>query len=55
MSHFKQVPAPLLLTLLALLGVGAVVAGVYLIWGLAVALIVGGVIAAAAGLLVDVD
>lgn len=44
---------PLLLALLALCGACAVVAGVYLLAGLAVALIVGGIAATAAGLLVE--
>jgi hypothetical protein len=55
MSHFKQIPVALLLLLLVLIGVIAAIAGVYLLQGLAVALIVGGVTAAATGLLVDVD
>lgn len=55
MSHFKHIPAPLLLALLVLAGLTAAVAGVYLIWGTAVALIVGGIVATTAGLLVDVD
>ncbi len=54
MSHFKQIPVALLPALLALGGVAAIVLGVHLIWGAPVALIVGGVIAAATGLLVDV-
>lgn len=54
MSHFKQIPVALLPLFLTLVGVGAVVTGVYLIWGVAVALIVGGTVGAATGLLVDV-
>lgn len=41
------------LTLLAVVGVGCVVAGVYLWLGVAAALITGGVAAAATGLLAD--
>lgn len=43
----------LALGLLTVAGAGAVVAGVYILLGLAAALITGGVAAVAAGLLVD--
>ena len=45
---------PALMALLAVAGAASVVAGVYLLLGLAVALIVGGGASVAAGLLVDV-
>jgi hypothetical protein len=54
MSHFKHIPVALLPLALLLLGVAAVLAGAYLLTGLAVTLVVGGIVAAAAGLLVDV-
>jgi hypothetical protein len=51
---FKKAPSlTALLALLVLLGALAVVAGVYIEFGLAVALIVGGVGAVTVGLLVD--
>lgn len=51
---FKKAPSlTALLALLVLLGAAAVVAGVYIEFGLAVALIVGGVGAVTVGLLVD--
>lgn len=52
MKHKK--PLPVLMALLALCGAVAVVVGTYLLDGLALALIVGGSGAVAAGLLVDV-
>lgn len=55
MSHIKHIPAALLPLALVLLGVVSALAGVYLLAGLAVTLIVGGTLAVAAGLLVDVD
>lgn len=54
MSHFKQIPVALLPFALILLGVTAVLAGVYLLLGPASALVVGGIAAVTAGLLVDV-
>lgn len=54
MSHFKRIPITLLPLVLVLLGVAAVLAGAYLLTGLAVTLVVGGTLAVAAGLLVDV-
>lgn len=53
MSHFKQIPAPLLLLALVLAGAASVLAGVHMLWGLAPTLILGGVVAVAVGLLVD--
>ena len=55
MSHFKQIPVTLatLMLLLSVLGVAAVLVGVYLLAGLPVALIAGGAVAVAVGLLVD--
>jgi len=53
-SHFKQIPPVVLTTTLTLAGFGSLLAGVYLLAGLAVALIVGGALATAVGLLVDV-
>lgn len=55
MTRLKQIPVTVLSALLVLAGYVAIVAGVHLLWGAPVALIVGGVIATAAGLLVDVD
>ena len=50
----KSLSVGALMALLAIAGAAAVVAGVYLLAGVAVALIVGGVGAVAVGLLVDV-
>jgi hypothetical protein len=50
----KSLSLPVLMALLALCGAVAVIAGVELLFGLAPALIVGGVGAIAVGLLVDV-
>jgi len=50
----KRIPPVILTTALALAGCASLLAGVYLLLGLPVALIVGGVLAAAVGLLVDV-
>jgi hypothetical protein len=55
MSHFKRVPVSLLPILLVVGGVAAALTGSYLLCGLAATLLVGGVAAVAAGLLVDVD
>lgn len=55
MSHFKRVPVSLLPISLVVGGVVATLAGAYLLFGLAVTLLVGGPAAVAAGLLVDVD
>ncbi|MGD9693925.1 MAG: hypothetical protein AB7G17_14395 [Phycisphaerales bacterium] len=54
MRHVKRIPGLTVAVLLVLLGVVSVLTGVYLLTGLAVTLIVGGVLAVAAGLLVDV-
>lgn len=53
MTRIKRIPAVLWTSLLVLAGVSSAVVGVYLLCGIAVALIVGGVAAAAVGLLVD--
>jgi hypothetical protein len=50
----KSLSLPAFMVLLVVLGAAAVVAGVYLLAGVAVALIVAGVGAVAVGLLVDV-
>jgi len=54
MTRMKRIPPVALTATLALAGFGSLLAGVYLLAGLAVALIVGGALATAAGLLVDV-
>lgn len=54
MSILKRPSPAVLLALLVVLGAGCALAGVYLLFGLAVALVVGGVAAVALGLLVDV-
>ncbi len=54
MNHIKRIPLAVLPILLVVAGAGAVVVGVHLLFGLAFALIVGGILAAVAGLLVDV-
>lgn len=54
MKHIKVPTLTIVLAGLVLCGIISVVAGVYLLWGLAVALIVGGAAAVATGLLVDV-
>lgn len=53
MSHFKRIPVAVVPILLVLLGLGAALAGCYLLLGLAPALILGGITSAAVGLLVD--
>lgn len=53
MTRIKRIPGTLWAVLLVAGGLAAALAGVYLLAGLAVSLIVGGVIAAALGLLVD--
>lgn len=55
MKHLKRIPTIVLPALLVLAGSVAALAGVYLLLGLAAALITGGVAGVAAGLLVDVD
>lgn len=54
MTHLKHLPATTLPVLLVVPGLGCAVAGLYLLGGLAVTLLVGGCVAVAAGLLVDV-
>lgn len=54
MKHIKRIPAVAWSAFLVLAGAGSALAGVYLLTGLAVTLIVGGVAATALGLLVDV-
>jgi len=54
-SHFKQIPPVALTAALVLVGLAAILTGVYLLAGLAVTLLAGGAAAMAAGLLVDVD
>lgn len=54
MSILKRPSPAVLMILLVLAGAAAVVAGVYLLAGLAASLIVGGVAAVTFGLLVDV-
>lgn len=54
MSILKRPSAAFLVALLVLAGFACALAGVYLLTGLAVSLIVGGVAAVAFGLLVDV-
>lgn len=53
-KHIKRIPAVAWSAFLVLAGAGSALAGVYLLTGLAVTLIVGGVAATALGLLVDV-
>ena len=52
--YVRRLPAALLPVLAVSAGLGCVIAGVYLLSGLAVALIVGGGLSVVAGLLVDV-
>lgn len=54
MTTFKRLPAQLVPVVAVLAGLSSLLAGVYLLAGLPVALIVGGVLATAVGLLVDV-
>lgn len=54
MKHLRRVPPILLPVSLVLAGAAASIAGVYLLLGLAAALITGGAAAVVAGLLVDV-
>lgn len=54
MKHVKRVPVAALPPLAVIAGLCAILAGVYLLVGLPAALIVGGALAAAGGLLVDV-
>lgn len=53
MKHLKRIPATAFLAVLAIAGLAAILAGVYLLLGLAPTLITGGVCAVAVGLLVD--
>lgn len=55
MKHIRRFPVAVLPVLAVLGGLAAAVAGVYLLLGLAAALIAGGATAVAGGLLVDVD
>lgn len=50
----KPLPLPLLMVALVLVGLGCVLAGVYMLTDVPVTLIVGGVAAVAFGLLADV-
>lgn len=54
MTGVKRIPATALPILAVLAGFGCVVAGLYMLLGLAPTLIAGGIVLAAAGLLVDV-
>jgi hypothetical protein len=54
-TRLKRLPADLLTTLVVVAGFGLAVAGLYLLAGLAVTLLVSGVVVAAAGLVVDLD
>jgi hypothetical protein len=53
MTHVKRIPPVVLTILLVLGGLAAVLAGVYMLAGLAVTLLAGGAAVMAAGLLVD--
>jgi len=53
MTRLKRIPPVVLPILLVVLGLGAALAGAYLLFGLPVTLIAGGVASVAVGLLVD--
>lgn len=54
MKHLRRIPPVALSALLVLVGAGTALAGVYLLFGLAPTLVVGGVAAVVVGLLVDI-
>lgn len=54
MKHIRRIPLAAVPVLAVLAGLAAIVAGVYLLFGLPVALIAAGCLATAGGLLVDV-
>ena len=54
MTRLRHLPPALLSATAVLLGFAAAVAGLYLLAGLAVTLLVGGCVVAAVGLLVDI-
>ena len=54
MTRLRRIPASLLVVVAVLAGFTAALAGLYLLAGLAVTLLVGGCAVVAAGLLVDI-